>query len=110
MSKPRLKTLKSNLTTLPNRLQPLSGVGRRPGSAGLRWSGRKLQEWRARILGREPLCRHCNEKGITRRAQEVDHIVPLGQGGTYDDDNACPLCTDCHKAKTARERQAGGQP
>lgn len=102
MNKPRLKTLKSPLQTLPNRLQPLSG-GRRPGSAAVRWTGRKRQEWRERILRMEPLCRHCNEKGITRMADEVDHIVPLAQGGDYSDGNSCPLCVDCHKAKTAAE-------
>lgn len=99
-----LKTLKPRLATLGDRLKPMSASSRQHGSAGIRWSGRKLQEWRARILKGEPLCRHCREKGITTRAQEVDHIVPLEQGGTYDDSNAQPLCIPCHQAKTAKDR------
>lgn len=104
MPKPRLTTLKPTLGKMPSRLQTLGGGGCRPGSAGIRWTGRKLQDWRARILRAEPLCRPCKEKGITTLAQEVDHVIPLEQGGTYDETNACPICIPCHKAKTARER------
>lgn len=99
-----LKTLKPRLGTLGSSLKTIGGGGRRAGSAGIRWTGRKLQEWRRRILEAEPLCRHCREKGITTAAQEVDHIVPLEHGGTYSDDNAQPLCTPCHQDKTAKDR------
>ena len=34
---------------------------------------------------------------------ELDHIVPLIDGGTHDDDNLQTLCTPCHTAKTAEE-------
>lgn len=99
-----LKTLKPRLGTLGSNLKPLGGGSRRAGSAGIRWTGRKLQEWRERILSNEPLCRHCRAKGITTVAQEVDHIIPLEHGGGYSHDNAQPLCTPCHKAKTALDR------
>jgi len=36
-------------------------------------------------------------------ATEVDHIVPLSQGGPDEWDNLQGLCHDCHAAKTARE-------
>lgn len=113
--KRHLKTLKSRIAVLQPTLrgpsERLTAGGRRPGSVATRWSGRKLQEWRARILANEPLCRHCKAKGLVVVAREVDHEVPLEAGGTYDDSNAQPLCVDCHKAKTAEEsrlRASGG--
>ncbi|MGP1666977.1 MAG: HNH endonuclease [Rhodanobacter sp.] len=74
------------------------------GTPTKRWAGRKLTEWRQRVLAHEPLCRHCYENGRVSVAEEIDHIIPLEFGGTYDDGNVCPLCVDCHKAKTARDR------
>lgn len=79
-------------------------MGKKPGSFGKRWTGEKLQRWRTRILAAEPLCRHCDQAGRVKAAEEVDHIVPLEDGGTYDDSNAQPLCKDCHKVKTAKDR------
>jgi len=76
----------------------------RSGSADRRWTGRKLQTWRKRILSREPLCRHCRAKGRIALATEVDHLVPLECGGDYTDDNAQPLCAACHVVKTAKDR------
>jgi 5-methylcytosine-specific restriction protein A len=37
---------------------------------------------------------------------QVDHTKPLADGGTDTPDNVQPLCTPCHKAKTAREATA----
>jgi 5-methylcytosine-specific restriction endonuclease McrA len=34
---------------------------------------------------------------------ELDHIVPLIDDGSHDDDNLQTLCTPCHSAKTAEE-------
>ncbi|MDR5825843.1 HNH endonuclease signature motif containing protein [Caballeronia sp. LZ043] len=40
---------------------------------------------------------------------QIDHDVPLEQGGSNDDSNLRPLCDPCHKAKTADEaRRRGG--
>ena len=91
-----------------NELKPrLGSSGKRAGSVGLRWTGRKLQAWRTRILRGEPLCRHCKAMGRLTPASEVDHEIPLGQGGTYDDSNAQPLCKSCHQIKTKAEAQGG---
>ena len=39
-------------------------------------------------------------------AREVDHIVPLENGGPpYDPENLQVLCRDCHKAKTREENR-----
>jgi hypothetical protein len=42
-------------------------------------------------------CLRCGDK-----ATEVDHIIELANGGTDDVDNLQPLCSACHKAKTAQ--------
>jgi hypothetical protein len=34
-------------------------------------------------------------------ASELDHIVPIAQGGTDEDSNLHLLCTPCHRTKTA---------
>ncbi|MDE2901799.1 MAG: HNH endonuclease signature motif containing protein [Chloroflexota bacterium] len=57
------------------------------------------------VLAREPLCRHCAERGRVVAAVLVDHIIPLPEG-THRVDNLQPLCTRCHAVKTAAERSA----
>ncbi|MCH7868894.1 MAG: HNH endonuclease [Myxococcales bacterium] len=37
---------------------------------------------------------------------ELDHIVPLIDGGSHDDENLQTLCIPCHTAKTAEEARA----
>jgi len=66
-----------------------------------RLRGRAAVAWRERQLATEPYCRDCRElDGIERPAAEVDHIVPLADGGTNDDDNLRSLCRPCHAART----------
>mgnify|MGYP006373901005 FL=1 len=74
------------------------------GSKAVRWTGRKLSNWRKLILSAEPLCRHCAAKGVVAIATEVDHIKPLEAGGDYSQENAQPLCHECHVIKTAKDR------
>ena len=59
---------------------------------------------RAEFLRLNPLCKHCDEKGITRLAEQVDHVIPLEQGGEDKDNNKQALCVPCHAAKTATEQ------
>jgi 5-methylcytosine-specific restriction protein A len=75
---------------------------------GKRIRGRKGQELRKQRLAREPLCRHCREKGFIREATTPDHIVPIAYGGTDTEDNIQCLCADCHAIKTAKEGAAHG--
>lgn len=60
---------------------------------------------RARMLRANVLCVICSKAGIVRAATELDHIVPLHQGGTHDAANLQALCHECHRIKSARERQ-----
>lgn len=54
---------------------------------------------RAQHLSREPLCRSCGAKG-----RDVDHKVPINQGGKRTDpNNLQTLCQSCHNRKRQRE-------
>lgn len=69
--------------------------GRKKGTTGVRLRKARLR--------REPLCRMCAARGITRAASRVDHIAPLSQGGRDVADNVQSLCLTCHAIKTAAE-------
>ena len=69
-----------------------------------RQSGRALQRKRDELFGREPLCRSCKAKGFVTIATLRDHIKPLAEGGTDEDDNVQPLCEPCHDEKSMAER------
>ncbi len=57
------------------------------------------------ILRRDPYCRICK----TAYAEEVDHIVPLSQGGhPTAQSNLAGVCRACH-AKKSREERGGGK-
>lgn len=47
---------------------------------------------------------HCAMCGATDNL-ELDHIIPLAIGGTTDERNVMCLCRECHKAKSAYERE-----
>ena len=65
----------------------------------LRW-----RNLRNRILSEKPLCKHCEDKGITEIATQVDHIIPISEGGNPTSmDNLQPLCATCHSRKTRNE-------
>ena len=70
---------------------------------GRRLRGRAAVTQRERHLAEEPLCRDCQSYGVERPAEEVDHILPLAEGGTNDPDNLRSLCRGCHRIRT-RER------
>jgi 5-methylcytosine-specific restriction enzyme A len=65
--------------------------------------GRALQKRNARILRDNPLCGTCTAIGRIRAAVEIDHIIPLHQGGQDIESNLQGLCIPCHEAKSARE-------
>jgi 5-methylcytosine-specific restriction endonuclease McrA len=46
---------------------------------------------------------YCRAVWTERHAWELDHIVPLADGGTHELANMQTLCRPCHRAKTARE-------
>jgi 5-methylcytosine-specific restriction protein A len=68
--------------------------------------GRAGQRERAQVIAEEPLCRACLAHGKERATDEVDHIVPLSEGGRDDRANKQGLCIDCHRSKTLTEAAA----
>lgn len=49
------------------------------------------------------LCEECERNGAVSFGVEVDHIVPVSQGGSDEISNLQLLCIPCHRRKTARE-------
>jgi 5-methylcytosine-specific restriction endonuclease McrA len=64
-------------------------------SQGTTTQWRNLRAACFRVWGKS--CLMCGD-----RATEVDHIIELAAGGSNSIDNVQPLCSPCHKAKTAR--------
>jgi 5-methylcytosine-specific restriction endonuclease McrA len=52
---------------------------------------------------------YCRAVWTERHAWELDHIVPLADGGTHELVNMQTLCRPCHRAKTARESTGRAQ-
>lgn len=71
---------------------------------------RDSAQWRNRTrplqLRAFPYCQECDTKGELTEASQVDHIIPLEQGGApFDSDNLQSLCFRCHVIKTAGENR-----
>ncbi|MGJ3559618.1 HNH endonuclease [Streptomyces sp. INA 01156] len=57
---------------------------------------------RTRTLARDRFtCRQCG----AREHLEVDHIVPVARGGSWELENLWVLCRSCHRRKTYDERR-----
>ena len=78
-------------------------------NAGARGYGQMWRRLRTMHLNREPMCRHCAQRGIVQAATMVDHIVPLNDGGTHAPDNLQSLCRACHNEKTRLDLKARRQ-
>ena len=78
-----------------------------PGADDLRGlSGRPWRRVRDRIMRRDSyLCQTCRRRGKIVAATEVDHVLPVAQGGTDHPDNLAAICKRCHGIKTALEGQ-----
>lgn len=99
----RLQTLKPRLAA-----STLSRVKTLEAKAGTteRVRGSTWMKTRARVaLTHGHRCAGCGRVWVSSRDQ-VDHITPLEQGGSNDDENLQPLCDVCHKGKSAAEQQA----
>lgn len=64
-----------------------------------------FRELRNSVIAREPWCRVCMSEGRTTIAVEVDHFIPLKDGGTDRVTNLQPICSECHQDKTRRENK-----
>jgi len=69
--------------------------------------GADWQRVRRAVLDAEPLCRMCQAVGRVTAATEVDHIAGfdgLDDPRRLDVSNLRPLCTPCHRSRTARQQ------
>jgi len=74
-------------------------------NASRRGYDRQWRKVRAQYLAEHPLCEKHLEEGKTVPAYDVDHIIPLSQGGErLDPDNLQALCRRCHNKKTGRRK------
>lgn len=76
-------------------------------------SGRGGRPWRRKrdqVLQRDKgLCQPCMQQGRISPATQVDHIIPVAEGGTCADSNLQAICKACHDVKTQAEAQNGRQ-
>lgn len=68
-------------------------------SSTARGYGARWRRQRAAQLMRHPYCESCGAV-----ATEVDHIVPLADGGASSPLNLRSLCTRCHASRTGRQQ------
>ncbi len=71
-------------------------------SAAARGYDAKWRRVRAMYLRRHPVC---VGDDCGRPAEEVDHILPLADGGTHKWENLQALCKSCHSKKTIRDNR-----
>jgi 5-methylcytosine-specific restriction protein A len=80
------------------------------GSSSERGYDVRWQRLRVAFLASHPYCNECARHGRVTLAQDVDHIVPLAQGGAVlDESNLQALCRACHNRKT-RAQTGGAAP
>ena len=59
---------------------------------------------------RVPLCEHCKARGLLVVATQVDHRLPIEQGGhPTDSRNLQSLCESCHSVKTGQDKGSSAQ-
>lgn len=101
----------ARLRTIKPRLQEVQGrqIRQAPTLSERRMTGRKLQERRLRVWSRDPHCAHCGKLCEFPEGFELDHKVPLFQGGEDTDENCQVLCfgpDGCHAKKTAQDMRS----
>ena len=66
---------------------------------------REYRRLREQVLAEELVCRDCRRKGRTKKAEEVDHILPVARRPDLVAvrSNLQALCKACHAQRTARQ-------
>lgn len=90
--------------TQPVRASTPPPPSRRP-SAAKRGYGSRWRRYRAGYLARNPLCVHCDRRGVVSPATQVDHIRRTWpqDPNFYNALNHQALCARCHTRKTTAE-------
>lgn len=63
---------------------------RKPISPSLRYSVMKRDDF---------TCQLCGKKGLDNTRLEIDHILPVAEGGTNNPDNLRTLCFECNRGR-----------
>lgn len=105
----RLKTLGQRLASAPQRIKPPEPTG---STFGQGRGGRPWRRLRDQILLRDQYkcrCDACDAIPLMHRAEadEVDHIIPMAEGGTDDLTNLRAINADHHREKTREEARRG---
>lgn len=64
-----------------------------------RTRGRRWMNMKHVVLVEEPVCMICGRRAST----QVDHKIPISQGGTDERSNLQGVCDMCHDIKTAED-------
>lgn len=68
------------------------------------YNGKQWRNLAMRHKIANPICVHCEAKGIVSPVEVTDHILPINQGGQpYAWDNLQSLCNACHAVKSGKE-------
>jgi 5-methylcytosine-specific restriction protein A len=71
---------------------------------GKRLRGKAAAQRRAFWLSMHPLCATCERAGRVTAATQVDHPIPIEDGGADNESNMASICDACHLVKTNAER------
>ena len=97
----------AKLPTLKSRPKPVEGRKLwTTNTSERRMTGSRLQSRRLRLWKASPTCTECGRVVAYPNGFELDHRVPLHQGGADTDENCQILCCGpdgCHLKKTAAD-------
>ena len=107
---PKLPPKKSR-TWIPKRERKIevfkSTASRSSGDMRQFYNSKAWRSLRNYKIQMQPLCEHCESKGLTEPAREIDHIEAIKDGGPkLSISNLQSLCKSCHASKSAKEREA----
>lgn len=94
----RLAEAEAEIACLSATLSRVSAFLRSPAKRAVSSRTKKTVAARARWR-----CEACDQ--IVNANYEIDHTVPLFKGGSNDASNLQCLCPDCHRTKTAADRE-----
>lgn len=72
------------------------------------YSSADWRRLRRSFISRNPLCQHCLDRGLIRKADVVDHIIERKDDDSLrlNSSNLQSLCHRCHNNKTQDEKRA----
>ena len=101
----------SDMRTLKPTIKMANQAIVRKSSGTQRLTGNSLYAIQRRFERNNPrLCAECVKSGAVSYGEELDHIVPLWQGGAESDSNRQWLCGTHHREKTSAEARLRAFP